>query len=271
MSHDNRPIGVFDSGLGGLTSVKRIKALLPNENIIYFGDTARTPYGSKSVATINRFSVQIAEFLYTQNVKAIAIACNTVSAASLSALTAAFPDIPFIDIIKPMVESLPNLVKADQTVAVIGTEVTISSGSYEQEIKKVLPKAEVVSRACPLFVTLIEQGLQDDPVMDSHIDLYLSDFIEINKPDYLILGCTHYPLIQHKIQKMFPELKLLDPAFAQAEKIKEVLEQKNIRAATDQKANYQFYASDLSDIFRNMINRIMSDEQYSLSFNELKL
>lgn len=269
MVDNNSPIGVFDSGLGGLTSIKRIKALLPNDSIIYFGDTARTPYGSKSVETINRFSKQIVEFLLTQKVKIIAIACNTVSAASLSQLKDQFPYIPFLDIIQPMVNTLPRLVKSGETIAVIGTDVTISSGTYEKKIKKILPDVKVVSQACPLFVNLIEQGLQDDPLMDAHIHLYLDSFIQTNKPDYLILGCTHYPLIGHKIQKIYPGLKLLDPAFSQAEKIKEHLIKLNLEADYSQKPDYQFYASDLSINFRKMIDTIMLDEEYSLNFTKL--
>ncbi|MGI6579597.1 MAG: glutamate racemase [Saccharofermentanales bacterium] len=271
MNIDNRPIGVFDSGLGGLTSLKRIKALLPNENIIYFGDTARTPYGSKSIDTINRFSQQITDFLLTRDVKIIAIACNTVSAASLDSLKRNYPHIPFIGIIEPMVASLPDLVRDNSTVAVIGTEVTIKSKTYEKAIRQKLPKTKVVSQACPLFVTLIEEGLQDAPVMDAHIHYYLDDFIAKNQPDYLILGCTHYPLIKHKLASIYPGIVLLDPAFSQAEKIEELLVSLNLRADPQQKAIYKFYASDLSKTFRQMIGTIMLDEQYSLKFTELKI
>jgi len=268
---DNRPIGVFDSGLGGLTSLKRIKALLPNENIIYFGDTARTPYGSKSIDTINRFSQQITEFLLTRDVKMIAIACNTVSAASLELLKQKYPEVPFIGIIDPMVASLPDLIKDNSTVAVIGTEVTIKSKTYEKAIKQSLPKIKVISQACPLFVTLIEEGLHDSPVMDALIHYYLDDFITENQPDYLILGCTHYPLIKHKLASIYPGIILLDPAFSQAEKIEELLICLNLRADSEQKAAYNFYASDLSTTFRQMIGTIMLDEQYSLKFTELKI
>lgn len=271
MNFNNRPIGVFDSGLGGLTSLKRIKALLPNENIIYFGDTARTPYGSKSVDTINRFSQQITEFLLNRDVKIIAIACNTVSAASLNILKQINPQIPFLGIIEPIVASLPNFIQDKSIVAVIGTEVTINSKTYEKVIRQKLPKVKVVSRACPLFVTLIEEGLHDAPVMDSHIRYYLDDFIKENQPDYLILGCTHYPLIKHKIEKIYPGIVLLDPAFSQAEKIEELLVNLNLRADPEQKATYKFYASDLSTTFRQMIDTIMLDEKYSLKFTELRI
>lgn len=271
MNIDNRPIGVFDSGLGGLTSLKRIKALLPNENIIYFGDTARTPYGSKSIDTINQFSQQITEFLLMRDVKIIAIACNTVSAASLDTLKRNYPHIPFLGIIEPIVASLPGFIEENSTIAVIGTEVTIKSKTYEKAIRLRLPKVKVVSQACPLFVTLIEEGLHDAPVMDAHIRYYLDDFIAEYQPDYLILGCTHYPLIKHKIKSIYPGIILLDPAFSQAEKIEDLLVSLNLRADPEQKATYKFYASDLSTTFRQMIDTIMLDEQYSLKFTELRI
>ncbi|NLJ93960.1 MAG: glutamate racemase [Clostridiaceae bacterium] len=268
---DNRPIGIFDSGLGGLTSVRAIKELLPNEHIIYFGDTARTPYGSKSVDTINKFAQEIVQFLIENDVKVIGIACNTVSASSLKNLKKSFPEMTFIDIIQPMVEASRNIVKEQAKIVVIGTEVTINSGMYEQKIKQILPNTKVISKACPLFVTLIEQGLLSDPLLDSAIHTYLDQIMAQEKPEYLILGCTHYPLISDRLQKFYPDVKILNPALSQAEATKKILFENNLAADPNQDAKYTFYASDLSDIFQNMIEHILADDSSEINFKELRL
>lgn len=266
------PIGIFDSGLGGLTSVMAIRDILSQESIIYFGDTARTPYGSKSVETIQKFSGQIVKFLLEQGVKTIVIACNTVSSSSLDYLQKNFPSVSFIDIIGPMVEALPKIVASDASLAIIGTEVTIASGVYQKKISSVLPETMIRAQACPLFVNMIEEGLVDDPVMDSLIHKYLDDLMA-NKPDYLILGCTHYPLIGHRIETLYPGVKLLNPASYQALALKSSLTREGLLAQPDQQASFSFYASDLSPIFQNMISRIMSDQngRDSVDFTELKL
>lgn len=266
------PIGIFDSGLGGLTSVMAIRDILPWESIIYFGDTARTPYGSKSVETIQKFSGQIVKFLLDQGVKTVVIACNTVSSASLAYLQKTFPGVHFIDIIGPMVEALPRLVASDASLAIIGTEVTIASGVYQEKIRQVMPTAKIRARACPLFVNMIEEGLVDDPVMDSLIHKYLDDLMA-EKPDYLILGCTHYPLIGHRIKELYPGIKLLNPARYQALALASGLIQEGLEARPEQAVSFSFYASDLSPIFQNMISRIMHDRkgQDSVDFTELKL
>ena len=268
---DNRAIGIFDSGLGGLTSVKTIKTLLPHENIIYFGDTARTPYGSKSVDTINHFSKEIVDFLINRDVKSICIACNTVSSSSLDNLQKIFPNITFVDIIQPMVDSLKDLIETNAKIAVIGTEVTINSDMYENKIKEILPKTEVISQACPLFVTLIEQGLWHDPLLDSAIHKYLDEIMFNKKPEYLILGCTHYPLIADRIQKFYPEVKILNPAITQAKAMQKALIQNQLEADESQKAKYTFYASDLSDLFQKMIHHILGKQHDDIIFKELKL
>ncbi len=268
---NNQAIGIFDSGLGGLTSVKEIKALLPHENVVYFGDTARTPYGSKSIETINEFSEDIVSFLMRQKVKIVGIACNTISSVSLPALQSKFPGMTFVDIIQPMVDALPSLIKNDATVLVIGTEVTIASKMYEERIREKMPNVNVLAKACPLFVNLIEQGLSDEPIMDNVIHTYLDEIITEKNPDYIILGCTHYPLIAHKLSQYYPQVEMLNPAFSQADALQKTLHERNMEASEEQVAQYHFYASDLSDIFQDMINNIMTGENANIAFNELIL
>lgn len=267
---NNQAIGIFDSGLGGLNSVKEIKNLLPHESVIYFGDTARTPYGSKSIETINRFAREIVRFLLSKQVKMIAIACNTVSSASLSRLQETFPDVPFIGIIEPMVGVLPQMIKEpDPKFLIIGTEVTIQSRMYQEKIRSYFPKAKILAKSCPLFVSLIEQGLIDDPVMDTVIHEYLDQIIITEKPDYLILGCTHYPLIAHRLSEFYPQLRQFNPSISQAAAIRDYLAEHDLTAEENHAADYAFFASDLSPLFREMIYQIIPDQ--ILTFKELKL
>ncbi len=268
---NNQAIGIFDSGLGGLTAVKEIKTLLPDEDVIYFGDTARTPYGSKSIETINEFSEDIVAFLISQQVKAIGIACNTISSVSVPTLQKKFPEITFIDIIQPMVEALPTLIEHDATVLVIGTEVTINSKMYEKRIGAILPQVKIIAKACPIFVNLIEQGLSNDPIMEDAVHVYLDDIVAEHQPDYLILGCTHYPLIAPLLKDFYPQIQLLNPAYTQASYLKQLLQEKDLAAEQGRVANYAFYASDLSDIFRRMIEQIMVGENANILFKEKKL
>lgn len=268
---NNQAIGIFDSGLGGLTAVQEIKALLPNEDVIYFGDTARTPYGSKSIETINEFSEDIVAFLLARQVKVIGIACNTISSVSLPTLQKKFPEMTFIDIIQPMVKILPRLIEHDATVLVIGTEVTINSGMYQKKIATILPQVKIIAKACPIFVNLIEQGLSYSSIMEDAIHTYLDEIISRHHPDYLILGCTHYPLIAPLLKDFYPDIQLLNPAHAQASYLKQILDEKILTAEKGRIANYAFYASDLSDIFRKMIEQIMVGEQANILFKEKKL
>lgn len=267
---NNQPIGIFDSGLGGLTVLKQINTLLPHESVIYYGDTARAPYGSKAVETLQVYSQQIVGFLIEEKVKSIVIACNTVSSVGLENLKKHFPSIPIIDIIQPIVSCMPQIVKPNEVVALIGTEVTISSGVYEEKLNELLPECKIIPQACPLFVKLIEDGLMNDRFPDSVIRQYLDEIMDDHKPDYLILACTHYPLIAHRIQKLYPEVKLLDPAFAQVEAMQKILEIKDMQADSNQKAKYKFYASNLSDVFYKTVDTIMAGKTDSFIYEELK-
>ena len=190
------PIGVFDSGVGGLTVAREISRQLPYENIVYFGDTARVPYGSKSQNTIIRFSEQIIRFLRTKQVKAIVIACNTASALALDAVKDEF-DLPIIGVVIPgaraAVEATTN-----GKVGVVGTEATVQSGMYTKVIQGMNPKIEVIEKACPLFVPLVEEGFKEHIVTREIIEYYLESMRNTDI-DAMILGCTHYPLLRSKI------------------------------------------------------------------------
>ena len=252
------PVGVFDSGVGGLTVAREIMRQIPNEKIIYFGDTARVPYGSKSQDTIIRYSRQIVRFLQQQNVKAIVVACNTASAYALDCLEKEI-DIPIIGVIKPGAK-----VAAEATVngkiGVIGTEGTIGSGIYPEYIQNLKPEARVTGKACPLFVPLVEEGLLEDPVTDEIASRYLSELKDIGI-DTLILGCTHYPLIRSTLGRvMGPEVTLVNPAYETAISLRNLLEEQgllNDKAPALGENRYQFYVSDAADKFKRFANSII--------------
>ncbi len=209
---NNRPIGVFDSGLGGLTAVKELRALLPQEDIIYFGDTGRVPYGNRSRETITRYAKQAASFLLSQNVKLIIAACGTVSSTvtDLTSLTNGAP-VPCIGVVKPTCAAAVRATK-NRKIGVIGTTTTIRSGSYQRELSHMTDGLEVYSRDCPLFVPLVENGFSslDDPIPCLTAQRYLTSIRETGV-DTLILGCTHYPLLHDIIaQVMGPKVALIN-------------------------------------------------------------
>lgn len=249
------PVGVFDSGVGGLTVVREIMRQMPDEKIIYFGDTARVPYGSKSQETVTKYARQIIRFLKTQQVKAIVVACNTASAYALDELEKE-TSIPIIGVVKPGAR-----VAADTTVngkvGVIGTEGTIGSRIYSRYIKELNPAVEVIGKACPLFVPLVEEGLLKDPVTDEIASRYLSELIDIGI-DTLILGCTHYPLIRSTIGKIMGDnVKLVNPAYETACGLKSLLEKENLLNDNTPKLGdnqYQFYVSDAAEKFKRFAN-----------------
>ena len=256
----NAPIGVFDSGVGGLTVVREIMRQIPNEKIIYFGDTARVPYGSKSRETITRYSRQIIRFLESQEVKAIVIACNTASAYALPELEKEV-GIPIIGVVKPGAKVASETTKNGK-IGVIATEGTISSGIYSTYIKEIKKDAKVIGKACPLFVPLVEEGLWEDPVTDEIARRYLTEFTQQDKDiDTLILGCTHYPLIRSTLGRIAGDnVTLVNPAYETARELKELLEDKDLLndvelGLGDNK--YQFYVSDKADKFQNFANSII--------------
>ena len=255
MNDKNAAIGVFDSGVGGLTVAREIIRQLPEESITYFGDTARVPYGSKSKDTIIRYSRQIIRFLKTKNVKAIVVACNTASAFALDTIEKEI-DIPIIGVVKPGAKSAVESTK-NKRIGIIGTEGTIKSELYTQCIHSIDPEITVVGKACPLFVPLVEEGMLHDSVTDEVASRYLESMKEENI-DSLILGCTHYPLLRSTVGKiMGPEVNLVNPAYETAISLDGLLRQNGIRADKDAKPEYEFYVSDAEEKFKEFANSIM--------------
>ncbi len=260
---DNRPIGVFDSGLGGLTCIPNLFRQLPEERVIYFGDTARTPYGSKAVSTVKAYTNQIADFLASQNVKMMVIACNTISSTCLPELRERFPDIPILGIIRPAARKVAETCSEESRIGIIATKVTIASGVYTESIETMHPGLSVFTKATPAFVPLIEEGIIDNEIMDLTIRYYMDDFVRENRLDTLILGCTHYPLIRKNILRIYPDLRIVNPSYEIVERVKQVLEEGNMLAADNDRENI-FYASDLSENFVNMIQNILDTEKSDL-------
>ncbi len=252
------PIGVFDSGVGGLTVAREIMRQIPNENIIYFGDTARVPYGSKSKETITKYSRQIVRFLREQNVKAIVAACNTASAYALEEIEQEI-DIPIIGVVKPGAKVAAEVTKNGK-IGVIGTEGTIGSHIYATYINKINPDITVLGKACPLFVPLVEEGLWQDPVTDEIANRYLGGLVD-SDIDTLILGCTHYPMIRSTVGKIMGEnVTLVNPAYETARELKELLTAENLLNGRQQALGsnrYRFYVSDMADKFQTFANSIL--------------
>lgn len=257
---DNRPIGFFDSGLGGLTSIPYLMKSLPKEKIIYFGDTARTPYGSKAATTIRSFSAEIAGFLMQNNVKMIVIACNTVSAICVDDLRRRFPQIPILGIIEHAAKQVAQICDAGNNIGIIGTKVTIGSRAYITSIKRFNDSLNIFETACPAFVPLIEEGIIENEIMDLTIKYYMDDFVFKNKLDTIVLGCTHYPLIKKNIERIYPNLHIINPSQIIVSNIENILCEKDMLAEKSDFENV-FYASDLSENFINMIDHIFENEQ----------
>lgn len=252
------PIGVFDSGVGGLTVVREIMRQIPNEKIIYFGDTARVPYGSKSQETVTRFSEQIVRFLNTFRVKTIVVACNTASAYALDALEAE-SHIPMIGVVKPGARVAAEATQNGR-IGVIATEATISSQIYTKYIQELNKNVTIYGKACPLFCPLVEEGLLEDPVTDEIAGRYLTELIDIDI-DTLILGCTHYPLIRSTIGKiMGGGVTLVNPAYETARELKEMLAELDLLQEEPPGLGgnrYQFYVSDKAEKFVSFANSII--------------
>lgn len=206
--HDDRPVGVFDSGIGGLTAVRELFRQLPQESVLYFGDTARLPYGNKSRETITRFSLEITNFLVRQNVKCVVVACNTASSHALDALRARF-DVPIVDVIEPAAHAAVHA-SPKGMIGVVGTLATVGSGAYLDAIHRMTPAANVISRACPLFVPLVEEGWLEHKVTRAVAEEYLTELRNAHL-ESLILGCTHYPLLSPLITELMgPAVRLID-------------------------------------------------------------
>ena len=239
---DSRPIGIFDSGVGGLTVVGKMQEILPNEDLIYFGDTARVPYGTKSKETITKFSVENVEFLMTHNVKIVIVACNTASSLSLEFLKRCFK-VPVIGVIEPGAREAVSATR-NNCIGVIGTHATVSSGAYEKAIAKISPRYSVFTQACPLFVPLVEEGWADNDVTKRVTQIYLEP-VKSKSVDTLILGCTHYPILNKVLKKvMGHNVTLVDSAREVARGAKDVLDASGLLNAKRSRGMQRFFVSD---------------------------
>lgn len=247
---DIRPIGIFDSGLGGLTVMREMMARLPFENMVYFGDTARIPYGTRSPEIVTKYSMQCVRFLLAQDVKMVVIACNTASSASLETLRDSF-EIPIVGVVKPGA-GMAVSATVSKRVGIIGTDATIRSKAYKSAIAALDKSVEVFDSACPLFVPLVEQGWCDNEIAYLTAVEYLyklrHEFV-----DTLVLGCTHYPLLTGVIGKvMGKEVTLVNPAIGAALRVEHMLEEKGMSNLGEQEPSYRFFVSDFGQRFRQI-------------------
>ena len=254
---NNLPIGVFDSGLGGLTALDELHRLMPNEDIIYFGDSARIPYGTKSPSVIKKFALQDARFLVSKGVKALLVACGTLSSNCLDDI-ARETGLPVVGVIDAAAKNASDIAKNGKgVVAVLGTSATIKSGAYERALKA-NGVANIINRACPMFVPLVENWHpdKDDTATDAIISEYLSDISERN-PDSAILGCTHYPLLADAIQKHLPETTLISSGASAANALCETI--KSLGLANDNGGRVEYYTSDDAVLFRANAERFLKN------------
>ena len=261
----NLPIGIFDSGIGGLTVANAIKKALPNESILYFGDTEHLPYGEKSVEAIQQFSKRITEFLISKGCKLIVIACNTASSVANNIVKKTAQDFPVINVIDPVVKNLATHCQKCH-IGVIGTKGTINSQVYPKKLYLLNAKADVTSLATPLLAPMIEEGFFNDQLSQTVIDSYLSN-PQLRGVDKLILACTHYPLIQEAIQHYYQgKVDIVDSASQVAEAVKALLEKKSL--LSNQLAKHQFFVSDYTDSFEKSAKIFFHEE---IHLEEIKL
>jgi glutamate racemase len=261
---DPRPIGVFDSGIGGLTVVKALRDLLPNENISYLGDTARVPYGNKSAETVERYSLELANILTKEDAKVIVVACNTVSSVSIPKLRANV-EVPVIGVIEPGAQAAIATTR-NRHVGVIGTRATIRSGAYENALRALNIHVRVTSQACPLLVPLIEEGLLNDKLTDQAIARYLDPMIA-EGIDTLVLGCTHYPLLTGAMARVLKrQIMVVDSAHNCARAVEEMLDRQSLRAAPLNSGDLRVALTDAADSFLNVAR-----EALQLNFGEIEI
>ena len=250
-------IGVFDSGMGGLTVLHSIMETLPHENLVYLGDTARVPYGTKSARTVTQYSLEIASFLVEANIKALVVACNTASAVALPALREKY-SLPVIGMIEPAAKKAVRATKNGH-IGVIGTEGTVRSGAYEKAINELGSDFNIISNPCPLFVPLAEEGWVDNDIALLTAEKYLAEFKK-SHVDTLILGCTHFPLFKETIKKVMEDkVTLIDSGEEAAIELKDLL-QKSGDNVTDGKPQRRYYVTDAPERFRKLGARFLSEK-----------
>jgi glutamate racemase len=254
----NRPIGIFDSGIGGLTVVKELKKQLPNEQLIYFGDTARIPYGTKSKELIKQFSIENAQFLLQFDIKLLIVACNTASSLAIEALEEHF-SLPIVGVVKPGAQAAASKTK-NRRIGVIGTPSTINSDAYAQEIKRLLNTETIYSEACPLLVPLVEEGWLDGEITSLTLEKYLAPIID-KDVDTLILGCTHYPLLKDSIERVTRgSMNLIDSGLETAKTVKDILIKEKLINKGNKKNDNFFYVSDNPHKFQKIGSMFLGEE-----------
>jgi glutamate racemase len=250
-----KSIGIFDSGVGGLTVLKEVVKALPQEDTIYLGDTARVPYGTKSPETVTRYALQVTSFLVQRDIKLLVVACNTASAVSLEALKDHF-SIPIIGVIEPGARRAVSVTRTGK-VGIIGTAATIQSSAYAKAIKRMNREIEVVTRACPLFVPLAEEGWVDNEVVRLTARIYLQGLRE-EGVDTLVLGCTHYPLLKGIIaETMGDDVQLVDSAEETARTVAETLNDRGLLRPSSEKGNHHYFVTDVPAGFIRVGNRFL--------------
>jgi glutamate racemase len=261
---NSQPIGVFDSGIGGLTVVKALCDRLPNETIVYLGDTARVPYGPKSPETVQRYALELAHMLMEENAKALVVACNTVSSVALPLLTKNF-SVPVVGVIEPGARAALQATR-NRHVGVIGTRATVRSGAYQKALHATDNNVRVSSRACPLLVPLIEEGLLNDDITDRVISRYLEPLLADNI-DTLVLGCTHYPLLRAAIARALGrEIALVDSAQNCATAVQETLDRQSLRSPAPERGELRVALTDEADNFLNVAR-----DALQLNFGQIEL
>lgn len=267
-----RAIGIFDSGVGGLTVLRELTRALPQEDTIYFGDTARVPYGTKSPDTVVRYAHEIASFLMTHDIKLLVVACNTASAVALPSLRRLLP-IPVVGVIEPGARRAVDVTRSG-VVGVIGTAGTIRSSAYSRAIKRLNPAISVLSKPCPLFVPLAEEGWIDNDIARMTAHQYLDELREAGV-DSLVLGCTHYPLLKKIIAEvMGPEVALVDSAEETARTVTSILQEKKLLRPAAEQGNHHYYVTDVPAGFIRVGNRFLGGrlgDVYQVSLDDCRL
>lgn len=255
---NKKPIGVFDSGIGGLTVVKHLSTVMPNEHIVYFGDTARVPYGSKSNSTVIEYSIQDTNFLLHKNVKLVVVACNTASSIAVPELQNKF-DVPVIGVILPGAQMAVSESK-NKKIGVIGTRATINNRAYSKAIKQINSSIEVFEKACPLFVPLAEEGWTHHKASYEIAEEYLKELRE-KEIDTLVLGCTHYPILADVIQEVLGDnVKLIDSGIATAEIVKAEINNFGLNIASTSLGSLDLFVSDIPTKFQEVAELFLGRE-----------
>jgi glutamate racemase len=261
MSGEDRPIGVFDSGVGGLTVLRALRRKLPREHLLYLGDTARVPYGTKSAASVTRYALQAARALVERDIKLLVIACNTASAVALEALASHHEAVPVIGVVRPGAEAACRVSKTGR-IAVIATESTVRGGAYQDAIRALRPSSRITARACSLFVALAEEGWIEGPLVEGIAARYLKpDFgtADRDRPDVLVLGCTHFPVLAPAIANVVGrDVELVDSAATTAVAVQDLLARSGL-GRTSGRGDVRFLATDGTERFRRVGERFFGE------------